>query len=266
MRWISNLAYKKIVRLALPICVAIVFLLTNQELSHGQPQSGGPPPKVRASPATFQQIVAEIKKVEKITSAQDFARKLQSGQIFLTPSERDLLSLFGTRHPEAFKLGVAQRRANLSAGAEAFAEQEFTKLQAVTQSQGGQWILQIIRLLQGDTSCQQGIWSDGLSPLVEIPEAREVIQDYLASQLGDFGLGRKLNVGCRQPRIVTSFEQGLATDFFLLFLKTEPDPFEALSLYRGLRSRLSDKRLRLAITMSVSIYLDTHLVPGSWER
>ncbi len=266
MKWSNNQAYKNVVRLALPVCLGAGIFVRTLELSHAGPPAGARPPTVRASSTTLQQMVAEIKKVQQVSSAQDFDQKLQSGQIFLAPSERELLSLIGTRYPEAFKLGVAQRRASLSAGAKAFADQEFVKLQAVTQSQGGQWILQIIRLFQENTSCQQGIWSDGLSPLLEIPEAREVIQDYLASQLDNFSLGRKLNVGCRQPRVVTSFEQGLATDFFLLFLKTEPDPFEALSLYRGLRLRLSDKRLRLAVAMGVSIYLDTHLVPGSWER
>lgn len=263
MKWSNNQAFERVASLALTVGVGAVVLLTGQELSHAQQPSASSPSSNQALRANFQQMVADIKKVQQVGSSQEFYRKLQRGEIFLGPSERVLQSLLGVRHPEVFTLGVAQRRATLSAGAKAAAEQELAKLRSITQSQGGQWILPIIRILQADSSCQQGIWSDGLSPLIEIPEAQEVIQDYLASQLANFGRERKLNVRCAQPSIVASFEQGLATDFFLLFLKTEPDPFEALSLYRGLRSRLSDKRLRLAVALSLSIYLDNHLVSGS---
>jgi hypothetical protein len=263
MKWSNNQPYEKAVRLALAVCVGASFLVTSQDLSHAQQPSAGSTSSNQVVRASFQQMVAEIKKVQQVRSSQEFYLKLGKGGLFLAPSERELKSLLGARYPEVFTLGVAQRRATLSAGAKAVAEKELEKLQLMTQSQGGEWILQIFPLLQADTSCQPGIWSDGLSPLVEIPEAREVIQDYLALQLGDLSRGRKLNAKCSQPGIVTNFEQRLATDFYLLFLKTEPDPFEALSLYRGLRTRLSDKGLRLAVAMSLSSYLDTHLVPSS---
>lgn len=250
------MGFRTVLQVALHATAAVTILGVSADFSHAQ----------QSTPATFESMVAEIKKVAVVSSPEQFSGQLQVGQLFLAPSERVLQSLLGTSFPTAFTLGVAQRREALSPGAKVVALRELQKLQSVTQSQGGQWILKIIKILQSDASCQPGVWSDGLSPLVQIPEAREVIQDYLASQLSTFAVGRRLTIGCQQRRTPAGSEQRFATDFFLLFLKTEPDPFEALSLYRQLLSRVTNKPLRAALTLSISSYVETRLPPLPQEK
>ena len=195
----------------------------------------------------------KFQEVKKFTTAQQF----RNARVQLSGSEIILERLFGRQYPEYVRFGIALRRSGISKGASAVADQELGKLTEITRRMGASWINGIITGLQRSSSCYNSVWVDGLMPLLEMPEGREIVQDYAFRALQRWNNGGTFSWACSTLRSSSVHQQRFAIDLFYLYLYSVPDPVEAMTVYQSLAERITILQTRVSLALAMTRYYDS---------
>ena len=197
--------------------------------------------------------MANLPKVEQLktyTTAEEYNR----AKLYLSGSEQLVDQLLGRQHRSYVRFGVALRRASVSKGAALVADRELGTLKQLTRSAGAGWIHSIISTLQRSSMCLNSVWVDALFPLLELPEGREIVQDYAVRAIQRWSSGGGFSWACQNLRVSPIHRQRFAIDLFYLYLYTIPDPIEAMGLYQNINERLTIKQSQITLGRAMTLF------------
>lgn len=206
------------------------------------------PVEIRDSIASSLAALPKVLEVKKLTTAQQFSH----AKVDLSGSERIVEQLFVRQYPVYVRFGIALRRSVLSKGAALVADQELLKLKENTRNEGATWIKSIIAALQRSTTCSNSVWVDSLIPLLELPEGREIVQDYAFQAVQRWSDGGSLSWACPTLKSSSIHQQRFALDLFYIYLYSIPDPFEASILYQKMNERLTILQSRVSLAQAMT--------------
>lgn len=197
-----------------------------------------------------------VNRVRELDTAERFDSALSGNKIYLADSERELGRLFGASNPAYVKLGIAFRRAQISQGAAAVSSRELAGLIQRTQKQGSQWIYSILQGLERSPSCLSGTWVFGLSPLIAVPQGRDIVQDYIVKIIDGWLEGAPVATACNSLKNQRPLQIRRLVDLFYLYLYTNPDPFEAQELYLAIAPHVPKGTIRSRLAYAIGAYTD----------
>jgi hypothetical protein len=204
--------------------------------------------EIRDSITSSLAALPKVQEVKKFTTAQQFS----GAKVHLSGSERIVEQLFGRQYPVYVRFGIALRRSLLSKGAALAADQELQKLKELTRNEGATWIKSVIAALQRSTTCANAVWVDSLIPLLELPEGREIVQDYAFQAVQRWSDGGSLSWACPTLKGSSIHQQRFALDLFYIYLYSIPDPFEASMLYQKINERLTILQSRVSLAQAMT--------------
>lgn len=218
--------------------------------STSRPPASNVPQQIISAVASNMGKLSKVQEVKKLASAQAF----RAATLYLSGSEIIVQRLFDRQHPEYVRFGVALRRSTLSEGANIVADQELGKLTERTRRFGASWIHSIISTLQRSSSCYNSVWIDSLIPLLELPEGREIVQDYIFRAVQRWSEGGTFSWACPTLKSSDIHQQRFAIDLFYIYLYTIPDPIEAMMLYQNMSDRITILQSRVTLAFAMTKY------------